>query len=323
MSECFPDAHHTDRGCSLVVVHVAVYTLSCLCARSVSSVFFDGPLIYSASYDETIKIWSWPKLTCVDTLRGHNGMVFAVTQNLPLVNAKPGRRRGLLASGAFDNTVKIWSKRSRSCEATLHGHVSRSRQCIQSSQARGFEGLRGVGVGVHMRTAHACKRRGAHGVCCPVHIHPPCPRLPTIQPHAMPAPTHHYARAYPPCLPTIQPHAMLCLVDAVGKQAKAVIAVAFDEGGRRLASGSDDGTVRIWDVSSRCMAWRRACLRFTGWARCSTCAACFAAISTVSTRVSVCVSVCTDSYVNNVTISLKWSPHIWHVGWSLLLLIDV
>ena len=146
----------------------------------------------------------------------------------------------------------------------------------------------------------------------------PCPRLPTIQP----APTHHSAPLCPR-LPTIQPHAMLCLVDAVGKQAKAVIAVAFDEGGRRLASGSDDGTVRIWDVSSRCMAWRRACLRFTGWARCSTCAACFAAISTVSTRVSVCVSVCTDSYVNNVTISLKWSPHIWHVGWSLLLLIDV
>jgi WD40 repeat protein len=71
-----------------------------------------GQTIVSASGDTTLKLWDVESGTCQakKTLRGHSGSVFAVAWSI----------NGLLASGSYDRTVKIWNPSADECLKTLH-----------------------------------------------------------------------------------------------------------------------------------------------------------------------------------------------------------
>ena len=74
--------------------------------------FPDGKLA-SGSEDETIKIWDVATGQCERTLEGHTDFVTA------LVACAGGK----LASGSGDDTIKVWDVATGVCERTLRGHT--------------------------------------------------------------------------------------------------------------------------------------------------------------------------------------------------------
>jgi WD40 repeat protein len=61
----------------------------------------DGRRIASGSDDATVKIWDEESGHELQTLKGHDGIVYSVAYS-------PDGRR--IASGAGDNTIKIWGR---------------------------------------------------------------------------------------------------------------------------------------------------------------------------------------------------------------------
>lgn len=62
-----------------------------------------GKLLYSASLDKTVKVWSISDMKCIETIRAHDDHV----------NALVVGPDGLLFSGSDDTTVRIWRKSLR------------------------------------------------------------------------------------------------------------------------------------------------------------------------------------------------------------------
>lgn len=89
---------------------------------------FEGSQLLSRSMDSTVRLWETSenhgppsdRARCPEhpaelhCLRGHNGPVFALAL-LP---------NGRMVTGSRDCTGAVWDIRSRTCEATLRGHVS-------------------------------------------------------------------------------------------------------------------------------------------------------------------------------------------------------
>ena len=86
----------------------------------------DGKYLYSASYDQTIKIWNVKESKESFTLAGHSSCVnsIAISQD--------GK---YLASGSSDQTIKIWNLEEKREEFTLTGHSN-----VVSSVAISHEG---------------------------------------------------------------------------------------------------------------------------------------------------------------------------------------
>jgi WD40 repeat protein len=113
-----------------------------------------GGLLASAAADATVKIWDTSDRSCVDTLRGHSKAVIALAtletflvsasadatlhvwnaarqpvQEIAVlvghgsgVRAVAAVRPGVIASGASDNSIKLWAIPRAACLETLHGH---------------------------------------------------------------------------------------------------------------------------------------------------------------------------------------------------------
>ncbi len=71
----------------------------------------DGRLA-SGSYDQTIKLWDVKTGVCAQTLSGHSHWVNALTM----------LSDGQLASGSYDKTIKLWDVKTGACAQTLSGH---------------------------------------------------------------------------------------------------------------------------------------------------------------------------------------------------------
>ena len=80
----------------------------------------DGSLA-SASYDNTIKIWTICTGECIRTITGHLSSVCCIIQ------LKDDR----LASGSYDNTIKLWNIDSGECIRTITGHEGAVHSIIQ------------------------------------------------------------------------------------------------------------------------------------------------------------------------------------------------
>ena len=76
-----------------------------------------GPLLASASYDRTVRLWRMPGGAELATLTGHQDWVNAVA--LGQVGG-----RAVAASGGFDATVRIWDVETGDCLRVLEGHGS-------------------------------------------------------------------------------------------------------------------------------------------------------------------------------------------------------
>ena len=84
-------------------------------SNSVWSVTFstDGKWLMSASYDETIKIWSIETGECLQTFVGHRG---------PIVSAKFSHDDRFIISAGVDRSLKIWDIKTGKCLQNLTEH---------------------------------------------------------------------------------------------------------------------------------------------------------------------------------------------------------
>ena len=87
-----------------------IYTLTW--SRPSATSASTGPLLATASFDHTTKIWNIKTGTCIFTLEGHTLPVYSVAFS-------PNQR--FIATGSFDQTLLVWAVDTGRLVATYHG----------------------------------------------------------------------------------------------------------------------------------------------------------------------------------------------------------
>ncbi|CAM9779442.1 unnamed protein product, partial [Phaeothamnion confervicola] len=179
----------------------------------------DGRVI-SASFDSTLREWDPASGRCLGVYEGHSGCVngFALHRD--------GR---CIVSGSSDGSIKVWDRATRRCIKTLIAHPRQVRDNAETAAA----------------AAVAAADDNAPGFVFAVALSPDGSRL--FSGSGLRAQTD------------LELHAELKVWDFVtGKLRRIrtlsdhglmVTCLAFSPDERRLASGSLDRTVKVWDVA--------------------------------------------------------------------------
>jgi WD40 repeat protein len=201
----------------------------------------DGTRLVSGSDDYTVKIWRLSSGTCLQTLDGHSSWVQSV--------AFSGDGRWI-ASGSDDQTIKLWDAQSGVCLQTLQGHhswiqtvkFSPDSQILASGGGDGLTKLWDVQTGTCIRTIAAHTQQ-----IWAIAFHPNQPILATGSGDQRVKLWNIHTGD---CFRTLQAHT------------SAVWAIAFNPDSNPdsnsnneldntiLASGSQDQTVRLWNIET-------------------------------------------------------------------------
>ena len=196
--------------------------------RTVWTVAFspDGKLVATGSGDQSVKLWDAGSGRLVKTLTGHQGYVHAVAFS-------PDGQ--LLASGSRDFTVKLWDVRSQAETATLAGHTDAVRAVAFSpdSQFLVSAGEDRILRWWSLATTQAVAQATAGFTVEQLAFSPDGHLLAACGADTK---VHFWNGA------TRQEETALELHQA------QVLTVAYSSNGRLLASGSYDGTIKLWDT---------------------------------------------------------------------------
>jgi WD40 repeat protein/tRNA A-37 threonylcarbamoyl transferase component Bud32 len=191
----------------------------------------DGRRVASASEDQSVRLWDVATGKEIHALKGHTGWVAAVAFNPDST---------MLASGSGDRTIKLWDVATGRVLRTLDGHLYQVKavafgpdgKTLASAGNDGFVLFWDIASGRQVRAIKA--QNDQMGVCTMA---------------LSPDGRHFASTGYDPFYPLIQVWDV-----ATGQRTQTlkghgagVYGLAFSPDGRRLVSGSNDGTVRIWD----------------------------------------------------------------------------
>lgn len=184
------------------------------------------PILITGSYDRTVRVWNMETGLEVACLKGHTRAVRA----LQFDEAK-------LITGSMDNTIRVWNWRSGKCIRTLEGHAE-GVVCLNYDSNVLASGSVDTTIKVwNFRTGAAFTLRGHSDWVNSVQL---WDMEPNITAQLTPPSTSMFDSAPSNC------------------SASSNSAPQIDPG-KMLFSASDDGTIRLWDLTLR------ACVRqFTG-----------------------------------------------------------
>ncbi|KAJ0397936.1 hypothetical protein P43SY_006058 [Pythium insidiosum] len=99
--------------------------------------FDDDALLFSGSYDKTVKIWELWSGKCLRTLRGHAGWVSSLDSH-----------GDVIASSSWDSCIMLWDKRTGALLRTLHDTPANPIYALKWDRCRGVfvVGCRRFGV---------------------------------------------------------------------------------------------------------------------------------------------------------------------------------
>lgn len=216
-----------------------------------------GQILASSSSDRTIKFWDVETRQCIRTLIGHVQPIRSIAF-VPPLSGSAAEDFGLI-SGSEDQTVRLWNREGE-CWRVLQGHTSWVSAVASSSDgclvASGSEDqsvrlwnirtnhclkvLQGYNSGVW---SVAFSPDGQHLISAgqdravkiwnlPATYPHPCSPSNSVIPSPAPLPTDAYLRH------SLEGHR------------RWIWSVAVSSDGQTIASGSEDGTVRLWHRSS-------------------------------------------------------------------------
>jgi WD40 repeat protein len=199
----------------------------------------DGKMLVTSSQDKTIKLWDIASRRAVATLKGHRGAVG------PLALSPDGK---ILASGSQDRTVKLWDVASRRQIGSLNGYtgwfqlaLSPDGRTLAMGQRDGLVKLWDVPTRRQVATL-----RGHRDFVQSVAFSPDSRLLASGSTDTT---IRLWARGRGRW--GAQGPAGTREVAVLKGHANVVGSLAFAPDGKTLASGSDDHTVRLWNVAAR------------------------------------------------------------------------
>ena len=214
-------------------------------SQTVKSVAFspDGKILATASDDKTIKLWQIEKLEEICTLLEHSHAVKSVAFS-------PDGQ--ILASGSWDKTIKLWDVNTGTEICTITGHRLQVSSVAFSPQGQLLASAsydktirlwqipalgRGRGVGSRLAVSVAEREQGDMNSA-------------ELKDHSQGAEDTPPFPLPPAPLPLVQNRPCYSLLSTLSGHAWAVLTVAFSPDGKILATGSDDNTIKLWDVNS-------------------------------------------------------------------------
>ncbi|CAG9464369.1 unnamed protein product [Pedinophyceae sp. YPF-701] len=189
------------------------------------AILVHGPLVFTASADQTIRVWDSTIRRCVKVLQGHTRPVLCLTAS-----------DTHLFSGSYDHNVRVWSFDTLEPVATLAGHTDAVRCMVV------VDGMLFTASYDHTVRAWATGAVGALKCCAILVGHEgPVRALEVVGTKLFSASYDKTVRVWD--AQTLEPVATLAgHTDAV----RALTSVD----GRFVVSGSDDMSLRVWDVET-------------------------------------------------------------------------
>ncbi|MEH2268550.1 MAG: serine/threonine-protein kinase [Nostoc sp.] len=204
-------------------------------SQAVKSVAFnpDGKILATASDDKTIKLWQVETLKEICTLLGHSHAVKSVAFS-------PDGQ--ILASGSWDKTIKLWDVNTGREICTITGHQLQVNSVAFSPQGQLLASAsydRTIRLWQIPTRGRGAGSRG-QGDMNSAELKNYPQEAQDITPFPLP----------PAPLPLVQNRPCYSLLSTLSGHAWAVLTVAFSPDGKILATGSDDNTIKLWEVNT-------------------------------------------------------------------------